>query len=324
MKITSLRSNSLLTGSLVILLLFSLAVFFDTKGFYETIESLSVLVRKWFGGFYLYLGLGSVLFILIIAISPLGKRKLGRATDTPEHSRWAWISMLYSAGMGAGILLRAVQEPVFMQQNPPINTNNTLEIIALEYTFYQWGFTAWAFYGVFAIVMGYYLFVKDKKVLISSTIQDTIRFKFAKNSIDVLVIITTVFGLIAAVGLGTTQINGGINHLSGGDYGLQLTIALCLLISALAFISVWKGVNKGLKVISKLNIIITLIILLFVFAQSAREGFSFSRSSLGGVDRAPDDAGTRCRTIEKIMKTECVSTFSRSRLQKPMVLTFYF
>lgn len=250
------------------MLLFSLTVFFDTEGFYETIESLSVLVREWFGGFYLYLGLGSVLFILIIAIGPLGKRKLGRPSDAPEHSKWAWISMLYSAGMGAGILLRAVQEPVFMQQNPPIITNNPPEIIALEYTFYQWGFTAWAFYGVFAIVMGYHLFVKDKKVLISSTIQDTIRFKFARNGIDVLVIITTVFGLIAAVGLGTTQINGGINHLSGETYGLRLTIALCLLISALAFISVWKGVNKGLKVISKLNIIITLIVLLFVFVQS--------------------------------------------------------
>jgi glycine betaine transporter len=72
--------------------------------------------------------------------------------------------MLYSAGMGAGILLRAVQEPVFMQQFPPYPSNLSPDILALEYTFYQWGFTAWGFYGLFAMVVGYALFVKKKKV----------------------------------------------------------------------------------------------------------------------------------------------------------------
>lgn len=263
-----LKKNNLLYLSIGILFIFSLFVFFFTKEFYEVIENTSMWVRKWFGNFYLWLGLFCVLFIIILSISPLGKRRLGGKEERPEHSIWAWIAMLYSAGMGAGILLRAVQEPVYMQQNPPLQTGVNANVMALEYTFYQWGFTAWAFYGLFALIIGYYLFVRKKRVLVSAAIEDTIRFKPALLGIDILAIITTVFGLIGAVGLGTTQINGGLNHLLEGSFSITTTIALTLLISFMAFISVWKGVNKGIKVISKLNIITTIMLLFFIFLQS--------------------------------------------------------
>ncbi len=208
------------------------------------------------------------MFITIIAISPLGNQRLGDKNQKPEHSLWSWIAMLYSAGMGAGILLRAVQEPVFMLQHPPLNNGVAHKTLALEYTFYQWGFTAWAFYGLFAMVIGYYLFVKNKRVRVSTAIEDALPSKFMAACIDILAVITTVFGLIGAIGLGTTQINGGLNHLLDADFDIGFTIVLSLLISILAFISVWKGVNKGIKLISKLNIIITLLLLAFVFFQS--------------------------------------------------------
>ena len=176
--------------------------------------------------------------------------------------------MLYSAGMGAGILLRAVQEPVFMQQNPPYTAELSPEIHGLEYTFFQWGFTPWAFYGLFAMIVGYALFVKHKKVRVSTTIEDTIPNKIARQGIDIVTIITTVFGLIAAIGLGTTQINGGLNHLFSREFGLLTTLLLAILISILAFISVWRGVNKGIKVISKFNILVTLFLLIYVFITS--------------------------------------------------------
>jgi len=225
-------------------------------------------VRNYFGYFYLYLGLGCVLLLLGIAFSPLGQLKLGKKDQKPEHSLWAWTAMLYSAGMGAGILLRAVQEPVFMQQHPSYSSNLSAETLALEYTFYQWGFTAWAFYGLFAMVVGYALFVQKKKVRVSATIENVIKNKSARLGIDIMTIITTVFGLIAAIGLGTAQINGGLNHVFSANFGIGTTILLATLVSTLAFISAWKGVNKGIKMISKLNIIITLALLLFIFFTS--------------------------------------------------------
>lgn len=258
----------MLSVSLGLLLLFTLAVFLFTSESYDLIESTSLWIRNYFGYFYLYLGLGSVILLLFLAISPLGSLRLGGADEKPEHTNWAWISMLYSAGMGAGILLRAVQEPVFMQQNPPFDSSLSPEVLALEYTFFQWGFTPWAFYGLFAMIVGYALFVKHKKVRVSNTIEDTITNKIARQGIDIITIITTVFGLIAAVGLGTTQINGGLNHISTMNFGIGTTLCLVVLISVLAFISVWRGVNKGIKVISKFNILVTLALLTFVFITS--------------------------------------------------------
>ncbi|WP_394747197.1 BCCT family transporter [Spongiimicrobium salis] len=266
--IALVQKRPLLSISIGLVLIFSMVIGVFTEESYQGIEAASIWVRDLFGYFYLYLGLGCVLLVLGIAFSPLGKIKLGKDQEQPEHSLWAWVSMLYSAGMGAGILLRAVQEPVFMQQNPPYASALSAEILALEFTFYQWGFTAWAFYGLFAMVMGYALFVRKKTARVSSTIDQSISNKSVKNSIDIMTIITTVFGLIAATGLGTAQINGGLNHLYSENFGVGATILLSILIAVLACFSAWKGVNKGIKVISKLNILITMLVLAFIFLVS--------------------------------------------------------
>ncbi|WP_233268024.1 BCCT family transporter [Algibacter sp. L3A6] len=263
-----IRKHNILSVSISIIFTFTLIVFFATETSYRAIESTSLWVRNYFGYFYLYLGFGCVLALLIIAFSKYGKIKLGKLSSKPEYSLWSWTAMLYSAGMGSGILLRAVQEPVFMQQNQPFSSNLSAETVALEFTFYQWGLTAWAFYGLFAVIVGYALHVKKKKVRISSTIEDYSKSETLKNSVDIITIITTVFGLIAAIGLGTTQINGGLNHISNQDFGLITTIMLCVLISAIACYSAWQGVNKGIKIFSKLNIIVTFAILLFIFFSS--------------------------------------------------------
>ena len=215
-----------------------------------------------------------MLLLLGISLSSWGKYKLGTVTEKPVFSRWAWISMLYSAGMGAGILLRAVQEPVFMQQNPPLNTSATAETIALEFTFYQWGFTAWAFYCIFALAIGYAIFKRNLPVATSSTFMRLIKNKknLEKNSfsqfVDILTILTTVFGLVAAVGLGASQIKGGLNHLLSADFDYTIIIILVILISILALASALSGVDNGIKRLSTLNIYLTICLLLFVFIQS--------------------------------------------------------
>ena len=260
--------NSILTISIGVIFLCTLIVFFKTEASYNAIEIASLWVRNYFGYFYLYLGFGCVLALFLVAFSKYGKIKLGKPNSKPEHSLWSWLAMLYSAGMGSGILLRAVQEPVYMQQNPPFNSNVTNEVLALEYTFYQWGFTAWAFYGLFAVIVGYALHVKKKKVKISATIENHLKSKKIKSSVDIITIITTVFGLTAAISLGTTQINGGLNHITSRNFGLTTTILLCVFISTIACYSAWQGVNKGIKIFSKLNIIVTLAILIFIFSMS--------------------------------------------------------
>ena len=176
--------------------------------------------------------------------------------------------MLYSAGMGSGILLRAVQEPVFMFLNSPIETNSTSEVIALEYTFYQWGFTAWAFYGIFALLIAYSLFVRKSDILLGTSLPQLKKIKYLPEGVNLLTILTTVFGLVAAIGLGTTQIEGGISHLTSTTAGtLWLIVLLVFIICLVAFISAFAGINKGIKRISNWNIYITVILMFFVFFQ---------------------------------------------------------
>ena len=261
---TSLFRNKAFSISAIILIISSFLIFLFTDQFYKSIEEISLMVREYSGPFYLWLGLGCVIFLLIIAFSKFGKIRLGKSP--PEFDRLSWIAMLYSAGMGAGILLRAVQEPVFMFINPPLQTGEKAEIISLEYTFYQWGFTAWAFYGLFALIIGYSIFVEKADVRLSSGFQLFKKFRFSASSIDILTILTTVIGLVAAIGLGTTQIEGGLSHLQSREPGsLLLNMGLVLLICVLAFLSAWAGVNKGIKRISNWNIYIALILMLFVF-----------------------------------------------------------
>lgn len=253
-----------------ILLVFSFFLYWKTVETYNTIENLSIWVRNYFGSFYLHLGLGCVLLLLGISISPWGAYRLGKEHEKPAFKKLPWIAMLYSAGMGAGILLRAVQEPVFMQQNPPISTSSSSEIIALEFTFYQWGFTAWAFYAVFALAIGYAIFHKNKTVRTSSTFSSVFKHKenYMLLGIDILTILTTIFGLVAAVGLGASQIKGGLNHLFDAEFNYQLIICLVIGIGILALISALSGVEKGIKRISTLNIYVTITLLVFVFFQS--------------------------------------------------------
>ena len=256
--------NKVFSVSAAILLFSSFSIFIFTNEFYNSIEDISLWVRTYFGTFYLWLGLSCVIFLLIIAISKFGKIRLGNSP--PEFDRLSWIAMLYSAGMGAGILLRAVQEPVYMLLNPPLETGTQAEIISLEYTFYQWGFTAWAFYGLFALIIGYAVFVEKEDVRLSSGFSSFKSIRFLPSIIDILTILTTVIGLVAAIGLGTTQIEGGLSHMESRDPGnLWQNMGLVLIICSLAFISAWAGVSKGIRRISNWNIYAALALMIFVF-----------------------------------------------------------
>ncbi|MBZ9728509.1 BCCT family transporter [Salegentibacter sp. JZCK2] len=258
--------NPLLYIASGILFFLALFIFFFTEFFYKIIENGSVQVREFFGGFYLWLGLLCVFFLIFIAFSKFGKIKLGNSP--PEFDGLSWIAMLYSAGMGAGILLRAVQEPVFMFLNPPIQTGSAPDIIALEYTFYQWGFTAWAFYGIFALLIAYALFVRKSDILLGTSLPQLKKIKHLPQGVNLLTILTTVFGLVAAIVLGTTQIEGGISHLTSKSAGtLWITILLVFVICLLAFISAFAGIKKGIKRISNWNIYVTVILMSFVFFQ---------------------------------------------------------
>jgi glycine betaine transporter len=228
------------------------------------INTVSIWVRTFFGKLYLVLGLLIVLYLLIIAISPLGKINLG--SSPPEYSTLSWLAMMYSTGMGAGIILRAVQEPIFMMQHSNMELSRPNDIHGLEMTFYHWGFTAWGFYGLFALFIAY-LLVKKKNIQLSHIIPK-LSNSLTTKPIDLLVILTTVFGVVSAVALGIRQIEGGISFITESSLGVYLSIILCVLIFSFAIFSSIKGLSKGIRRLSNVNITLTLLLLAYVILNS--------------------------------------------------------
>lgn len=203
--------------------------------------------------------------MLSLGLFPIGKKRLG--SSKPVYSFWSWVAMLYSAGMGAGILFRAVQEPVYMYLNPPLETGTPPEIMALEYTFFQWGFTAWGFYTVFALLIGNLIFNRKKPVQLSGLFS-TSTPGFLKLSINSFTILATVIGIVSAIALGIKQIEESAKLLIDIPSSFLIIIALVILVFAFSTTSSVLGLDKGIKRVSNVNITLTTLLLLFVFVQS--------------------------------------------------------
>lgn len=259
------NKNHLVAASLFILGLIGLCFVVFPEDSFQLINTTSIKVRSVFGQLYLVLGLLIFFYLLVVAFSPLGRLRLG--SGKPEYSRLSWLAMMYSTGMGAGIILRAVQEPIYMMQQPGVELSRSNVIHGFEMTFYHWGFTAWAFYGLFALFIAYLLFVKQKNIQLSRLVPK-LSNPYAIKLIDLLVILTTVFGVVSAVALGIRQVEGGINYAIDAHLGIFLSVVLCIFIFLFSLFSSIKGLSKGIRRLSNINISLTILLLIFVIFNS--------------------------------------------------------
>lgn len=244
-----------------VLLVFLILILFFQAELMGLMASWTQWVLSFFGGYYLILGLGSVLLMFFIGISPFGKIKLG--AENPEFGWLSWIAMLYSTGMGGGLMLRAVQEPVFYFQNPPREFNVDPKTFALEYTFFHWGFTPWAFYGLMAMIVSYNLYIKNGSALSSSALLGKLNHPWLAGFLDLITVVCTLFGVVAGVGLGSRQLMEAISYWTGVSFSHQAVILPILLVSLIAMLSAYFGVRRGIRLLSNLNIAGASILLLF-------------------------------------------------------------
>ena len=253
-----------LYGSGGFVLVFLVFAFWFPEFFSKKLSLLTAQVLNVFGIPYLILGLGAVGLLLVLAFSPFGNRKLGK--EKPEYSWLSWIAMLYSTGMGGGLLLRAVQEPVFYYSNPPRSSPLSAGEFALEYTFFHWGFTPWAFYGLFGLVIGYNLYDRNGTILSSSILDKKYQKTVWTTMIDVLTIVCTVIGIVAGVGLGSRQLLDALSFWTGMEsFSSGDTVFLVVLVCTISTFSAFLGVNKGIKIISNLNIGLASLLLVFTW-----------------------------------------------------------
>ncbi|MBO2942662.1 BCCT family transporter [Paenibacillus sp. F411] len=225
-----------------------------------------------FGWFYLIATLFFLVFALYLAFSRFGNIRLGDDDDEPEYSTLSWLSMLFSAGMGIGLVFWGVAEPLSHYLAPPEGAvGGTVEAarLAMRYSFFHWGLHPWAIYAVIALALAYFQFRKNYKGLVSSTfiplLGERVVNGWVGKAIDILAVLATVFGVATSLGLGALQINGGLNHLFGVADSTRNQVIIILIVTVLFLISASTGLNKGIKILSNTNLVIAVLLMLFVW-----------------------------------------------------------
>lgn len=225
-----------------------------------------------FGWFYLLATLFFLIFTFYLAFSRFGSIRLGDDDDEPEYSTLSWLSMLFSAGMGIGLVFWGVAEPLSHYLSPPEGVEGgTTEAarISMRYSFFHWGLHPWAIYTIIGLTLAYFQFRKGYKGLISSTFIPLLGKRLAAGwlgkVIDILAVIATIFGVATSLGLGALQINGGLRYLFGVPNTAASQIVIIAVVTVLFLISATTGLYKGIKILSNTNLVIAILLMVFVW-----------------------------------------------------------
>lgn len=214
-----------------------------------------------------------VLFCLALIVMPFGKIRLGGTNAKPEHSTISWFSMLFAAGMGIGLMFWSVAEPVAYYTDwygTPLNVEARTpagEHAAMGATMFHWGLHPWAIYGVVALSLAFFAYNKGLPLTIRSAFYPLLGEKVwggIGHFIDVLAVIATIFGLATSLGLGSQQATSGLNFLFDIPNTLTTQIIVILAVTAVAILSVSRGLEGGVKLLSNINMIMAAALAIFV------------------------------------------------------------
>ncbi|MDV5047344.1 BCCT family transporter [Vibrio diabolicus] len=214
-----------------------------------------------------------VIFCLALIVSPMGKIRLGGKDAVADYSFMSWLAMLFAAGMGIGLMFWSVAEPVAYftgwYETPLGVEANTPEAarLALGATMFHWGLHPWAIYGVVALSLAFFAYNKGLPLSMRSIFYPLLgdrAWGWAGHIVDILAVLATLFGLATSLGLGAQQAASGIHHVFGVEPGLGLQIVVITVVTLLAVVSVVRGIDGGVKVISNINMVVAFLLLILV------------------------------------------------------------
>ena len=214
--------------------------------------------------------------LLIIALGPMGRLKLGKPEDKPEYGFLSWVGMLFGAGIGVGLLYFGVNEPMTHLLNAPFAENGTPAAAtdSLRMSYYHWGIHAWALYVASGVAIAFFKFRRGLPNRISSCFEPMLgRERLNSNVakiIDIFALVATLCGVATSVGFAATQFAAGFTRQYGIANGLHVVGVVIAIIGVVATASAMKGVAKGIKIISDINMWMVLILIVFMFIVGPR------------------------------------------------------
>ena len=238
----------------------------------ELFSSTLAFITTNFGWFYMLSVAFFLVFIVGIALTKWGNIKLGPDHAEPQYSFPAWFAMLFSAGYGIALLFFGVAEPVLHYASPPAGAAETVDSAkqAMQIAFFHWGFHIWGIFGIVGLALAYFSFRHGLPLSLRSALYPLIGERIygtIGHFVDVLVILGTLFGIATTLGLSVTQINAGLNYLWPEiPVSIWVQVTAIAIITAMAVASVVAGLDKGVKNLSLLNILLATVLMLFVLA----------------------------------------------------------
>ncbi|NBC34003.1 MAG: BCCT family transporter [Alphaproteobacteria bacterium] len=232
-------------------------------------------VQSWitdtFGWFYVLAVAIFVVFSVALALSAYGQVRLGPDDSRPEFSNTAWFAMLFSAGMGIGLMFFGVAEPLMHFSSPAVGAGGTISAAreAMKTTLFHWGIHAWAIYAVIGLALAYFCFRHGLPLTIRSALYPLIGDRIhgpIGHAADIFAVLGTMFGVATSLGLGVLQINAGLSYVFGVPDSITVQLILIAIITLLATISVVAGLDAGIRRLSEINLYLALALVLFVLA----------------------------------------------------------
>lgn len=246
---------------------------------------------EYFDWLFMIAGNIFVIFCFALIFLPVGKIRIGGQNAKPDFSRMSWFAMLFAAGMGIGLMFWSVAEPVAYFTDwygTPLNVAaNTEEgkSLALGATMFHWGLHPWAIYGVVGLALAFFAYNKGLPLTVRSVFYPLLGNRVwgpIGHFIDILAVLATIFGLATSLGLGAQQAASGLSYLGVVDGGISTQIGLIVLITFIAIISVVRGLDGGVKLLSNINMGLALALLLFVILVGSLTGFFANLFNLFG------------------------------------------
>ncbi len=220
-------------------------------------------VVDWFGWFYVLLTTAVLVFVLYLAVSRYGSIKLGPDHSKPQFSTFAWASMLFAAGIGTDVMFYAVAEPVSQYMAPPTGDPETIAAArdATVWTLFHYGISGWGLYALMGMALGYFTYRLNLPLAVRSALYPIFGRRVdggLGHAVDTAAVLGTIFGVATSLGIGVVFLNQGLNILFGVPVGLGAQIGLVVLAVLMAAISATTGVDKGIRLLSQLNVILAL------------------------------------------------------------------
>lgn len=259
------------TVALAVVFLFLMFGAFDPDLAASWFQGTSGAIIASFKWYYILVVAGFLAFSVYLLFSRFGSLKLGDDDQEPEFGYFAWFSMLFGAGMGIGLVFWSIAEPIYHFQDNPFLTadmagGREAADLAMRLTYFHWGLHPWAIYVIVGLSLAFFAYRRKLPLSIRSVLYPLIGnriYGFWGHAVDVLAVFGTIFGVATSLGFGVVQMNTGLNQLMGLPVSEGWQLVLIAVISAIATLSVVSGVGKGVKILSELNLWLSLAMLAF-------------------------------------------------------------